>query len=29
MTRKLKPIDIEDLWKFGRVGGVALAPDGA
>ena len=29
MTRKLKPIDIEDLWKFERVGGVALAPDGA
>lgn len=29
MTRKIKPIDIDDLWKFERVGGVALAPDGA
>ena len=29
MTRKLKPVDIEDLWKFERLGGVALAPDGA
>lgn len=28
MTRKMKPIDIEGLWKFERVGAVALAPDG-
>ena len=29
MTDKKKPIGVDDLWQFERVGGVSLAPDGA
>ena len=29
MTKNTKLIGIEDLWKFERVGGISLAPDGA
>ena len=29
MPNKTKLIDVEDLWKFERVGAVSLAPDGA
>ncbi|MES2993840.1 MAG: S9 family peptidase [Pseudomonadota bacterium] len=29
MTDKKKPITVDDLWKFDRIGGLSLAPDGA
>ena len=29
MTTKRPALTVEDLWKFERIGGVALSPDGA
>ncbi len=29
VEKKKKPITVEDLWKFDRIGGLALSPDGA
>ena len=29
MTDKKKPLTVEELWKFERVGGISLSPDGA